>query len=184
MEKIKRVEWIDYTKAFACLLVAICHLLMSLRSIDNYSNITEFIIWFVYLFHMPLFMCMSGLLYCNSKRIKTFKDYKSFEFKKIVNLFIPYITFYCITMILSMIFSNSVNNPKGINEWIGIINNPIPPYWFLYSLLALFIIVPIIEKIANNKKAYIMIFFIIIKTISVFWEPNIFFIKSVMEYGI
>ena len=182
MEEIKRIEWIDYSKAFACLLVAIGHLLMSLRSIDNYSYITEFIIWFIYLFHMPLFMCMSGLLYSKNK-INSFNDYKKFELKKIINLIVPYITFYSITMILNQLFSSSVNTPKGIKEWLGIFNNPIPPYWFLYALLSIFIIVPIIEKICKNKKSIVLTIFIVLKIVSLFWIPNIYFIKSIMSQG-
>ena len=146
-----RIKWIDYTKAFACLLVVIGHLLMSLRSIDNYSAVTEFIIWFIYLFHMPLFMCMSGMLYHKRTQIKTVKEYKKFELKKIINLLVPYATFYSITMALNMLFSSSVNTPKGIKEWLGIFNNPITPYWFLYALLSIFIIVPIFIKMSNFR---------------------------------
>ena len=179
-----RIAWIDYTKAFACLLVVTGHLLMSLRLIDNYSTITEFIIWFIYLFHMPLFMCMSGMLYHMRTHIKSFNDYKKFEFKKIINLLVPYVTFYSITMILNILFSNNVNTPKGINEWLGIFNKPIAPYWFLYALLSIFIIVPILEKLCRNNKKIVMAIFIIFKIISIFYIPNIYFIKSVMTQGL
>ena len=178
-----RIKWIDYAKAFACLLVVIGHLLMSLRAIDNYSCVTEFIIWFIYLFHMPLFMCLSGILYHKQTKIITFKEYKSFELKKFINLVIPYVTFYSITMILSMIFSDSINTPKGINEWIGILNNPIAPYWFLYALLSIFIIVPLLDKFFKSNKKIVLFIFAILKIISVFITPNIYFIKSIMMYG-
>ena len=184
MTKKCRIEWIDYTKAFACLLVVVGHLLFSLRSIDNYSTVTEFIIWFIYLFHMPLFMCLSGLIYHKKAKISSINEYKEFEFKKIINLLIPYFTFYCITMFLNMLFSNSVNTPKGIAEWIGVFNNPISPYWFLYALLSIFIIVPIIEKMLNHNKIFVMMFFVAIKIISIIWTPNIYFIKSIMQQGI
>ena len=71
MKEIKRIEWIDYLKAFACFLVVIGHLIQSLQkaNIDNYIVITNFINWFIYLFHMPLFMCMSGFLYCKTKKL-------------------------------------------------------------------------------------------------------------------
>ncbi len=184
MTKNDRIEWIDYTKAFACLLVVIGHLLMSLRSIDNYSTVTEFIIWFIYLFHMPLFMCMSGMLYHKRTQIKTVKEYKKFELKKTINLLVPYITFYSITMALNMLFSSSVNTPKGTKEWLGIFNNPISPYWFLYALLSIFIITPIIENIFKHKKENVMKLFIALKIISIFWNSKIYFVKSIMQQGI
>ena len=183
MASNNRIKWIDYSKAFACLLVVIGHLLMSLRAIDNYRNVTDFIVWFIYLFHMPLFMFLSGILYHKQTNISTLKDYKTFEFKKIINLAIPYVTFYSITMILSMIFSNSVNTPKGLDEWIGIINNPMAPYWFLYALLSIFIIVPLLEKLFKNNKNIVLFIFAILKIISIFIIPNIYFIKSIMMYG-
>ena len=55
-DKKNRIEWIDYLKAFACILVVLGHLLQSFQksNIDNNQNITSFIIWFIYLFHMRI----------------------------------------------------------------------------------------------------------------------------------
>lgn len=180
----KRIKWIDYLKAFACLLVAIGHLLMSLDSIDHYTNITSFVIWFIYLFHMPLFMCMSGILYLKKAREFSWKAYKEFELKKIINFIIPYLTFYSLFMILNITFASSVNTPRGFNEWIGMINNPIAPYWFLYALLSIFLVIPLVEKIFKNNKKIIFCLFIILKILSVFYNPKLYFIKSIMEHGL
>ena len=62
--KKERIEWLDYLKSFTCFLVVLGHLMQSLQKakIDNLENVTSFIVWFIYLFHMPLFMCMSGFL--------------------------------------------------------------------------------------------------------------------------
>ena len=51
MKSNKRIEWIDYLKAFACLLVVIGHLIQSLQKagIDNYEGLTSFINYFIYL---------------------------------------------------------------------------------------------------------------------------------------
>ena len=146
--KKKRIVWIDYVKAFACFLVVLGHLLQSLQksNIDNNLYITEFINWFIYLFHMPLFMCMSGFLYCKTKRDFSWENYKKFEKKKIINLLIPYITFYMLFIVINMIFGGSVNTKRGIEDVLNIFNNPMPPYWFLYALMSIFIIIPIIEK--------------------------------------
>lgn len=181
-----RIKWVDYLKAFACFLVVLGHLLQSLQKagIDNYQSITSFIIWFIYLFHMPLFMCMSGFLYSKTKKEFSLKEYRKFEFRKIFNLIIPYITFYLLYVGINILFSNSVNDVKGIEEIIGIINNPMPPYWFLYSLMCIFIVVPLIEKICNNNNKIVFAVFFIIKIISIFWHTNIFFIDSIMVYAI
>lgn len=182
MKEIKRIEWIDYLKAFACFLVVIGHLIQSLQkaNIDNHIVITNFINWFIYLFHMPLFMCMSGFLYCKTKKEFSKKNYKEFVVKKSTNLLIPYFTFYLLYLGINIMFSKSVNDPKGINELIGIINNPMPPYWFLYALLSIFIIIPLIEKLLKNNEKRVFGVLVICKIISVFLTSGIYFIDSFM----
>lgn len=71
MNNKERILWIDYVKVFACILVVLGHLIQSLQksNIDNFENITSFINWFIYLFHMPLFFVASGYLYELKKRI-------------------------------------------------------------------------------------------------------------------
>lgn len=180
-----RIEWVDYLKAFTCFLVIFGHLIQSLikAGIDPIVNANEFINYFIYLFHMPLFMCISGILYFKTKREFSWDNYKKFELKKILDLGIPYFTFYIIYMLMNTIFSNSVNTAKGIKEWLGILNNPIPPYWFLYALLSIFIVIPLIDKIIENKKLKLGLF-IILKLISIEFSTKIYFIDSIMKWGI
>ena len=182
----KRILWVDYLKAFACLLVVLGHLLQSFQraNIDFNLELTTFINWFIYLFHMPVFMCMSGYLYCKKRKEFSWNNYKKFELKKIINLLIPYFTFYLITIGLNMLFSGSVNNKMGIQELKNIINNPISPYWFLYALLSIYIVIPILEKSLKNNKNAVFIVLIVLKVISIFINTNIYFLDSIMEYSI
>ena len=184
--KKERILWVDYVKAFACFLVVLGHLLQSLQksNIDNYAQITEFINWFIYLFHMPLFMCMSGFLYCKSKKEFTWKNYKKFEKKKIINLLVPYITFYLLFIAINVMFSGSVNNKKGIDDVLNIFNNPMSPYWFLYALLSIFLIIPITEKIFKNNEKKTFAFLVILKILTIFCDTKIYIIDSFMENAI
>ena len=184
--KAKRIEWVDYVKTFACFLVVLGHLLQSLQksNLDNYVSITGYINWFIYLFHMPLFMCMSGFFFFFKNKRFSWNEYKEFEKKKIINLSIPYITFYLLFLGINIIFSSQVNTPKGIEELKGIINNPMPPYWFLYALLSIFILIPILEKVLNHNKKNIFTLLCILKIIAIFWNSKIYFISSFMKYAI
>ena len=87
MQEKNRIEWIDYTKAFACFLVVLGHLLQSLMKagIDNNVDVTIVINSVIYLFHMPLFMCLSGYLYSLKDNKFTTKEYFKFIGKKAVN---------------------------------------------------------------------------------------------------
>lgn len=176
----KRIEWIDYLKAFACVLVVLGHLIQSLQKagIDSNQTITSFINWFIYLFHMPVFFCISGYLYEKKKKEFTWDNYKKFEAKKIANLAIPYFVFYLLFVGINMVFADSVNNPRGVQDILDIFNNPMPPYWFLYTLLSVFIMMPLIEKIFNNKKYLILLVLLLLKVISIFIKTNIYFLDS------
>ena len=186
MEKKERISWIDYLKVFACILVVLGHLIQSLQksNFDNFENITSFINWFIYLFHMPLFFVASGYLYELKKKDFSLKQYKGFIFKKIINLGVPYLTFYLLYVLINIMFASSVNSPKGINEIIGIVNNPMPPYWFLYALLSIFIFIPLLEKLLKNKKNLIFIVLVCLKVLSVFIDTNIYLIDSFFENAV
>lgn len=182
----RRIEWLDYLKAFACFLVVLGHLLQSLQksNLDAHTSITSFIIFFIYLFHMPLFMCMSGFLYCQKNEKFTFEKYKKFEYKKIINLLIPYVTFYLLFIGINMLFARSVNSVRGIEDILNIFNKPMAPYWFLYSLLSIFIVVPLIEKIFKYNRTRIFICFVFFKILSFLEKTNIYFIDTIMAYAI
>lgn len=182
----RRIEWVDYLKAFACFLVVLGHLLQSLQkaNLDAHTSITLFINFFIYLFHMPLFMCMSGFLYCQKNEKFTFEKYKKFEHKKIINLLIPYVTFYLLFIGINMLFARSVNRVRGIEDILNIFNKPMAPYWFLYSLLSIFIVVPLIEKIFKYNKIRIFICFVFLKILSFLGKTNIYFIDTIMAYAI
>lgn len=186
MKKNKRIEWIDYAKACTCFLVVLGHIIQSLQkaNIDPYSNITAFIEWFIYLFHMPIFMCISGMLYIKNKKDFTWENYKKFSIKKIINLAIPYFTFYVIFVGLNMLFSRHVNSARGIEDLLKIFNQPIAPFWFLYALLSIFLVIPFLEKILKGNKTHIFFLLLMLKIISIFITTKIYFIDSVMEYSV
>lgn len=180
-----RIVWVDYLKIFACILVVVGHLLQSFQrcGIDYHQNLTSFVIWFIYLFHMPLFMCLSGILYVKTARIKSIKDYKNFELKKLLNLLVPYFTFYLIYILINVIFSSNVNTSMGINDLIGIFNDPIAPYWFLYSLLSIFIVIPVIEFICRYNNKFVLLLLLAFKIVSFFFVTNIYFIDSILKWS-
>ena len=182
----KRIVWIDYLKAFTCFLVALGHLMQSFQSAGITDNLTlsQFVIFYIYLFHMPLFMCISGYLYNKKSKKMSKNEYKRFELKKLMNLMIPYITFYLVYLGINILFSKEVNTPRGMDELIGILNNPMSPYWFLYALMSIFIVTTVLENVLNRNKLNVFIFYSILKIISIFYVPQIYFIKSIMMYGI
>ena len=182
----KRELWVDYTKLFACLLVVIGHLLQGLNTAKitwNY-NLYFYIDIIIYIFHMPLFMCMSGYLYGKYTKINSKEDYFKFSKKKIINLAIPYFVFYALYVFLNMIFSSSVNSQKGIQDLLNCFTNPISPFWFLYALLFIFLFTPILEKVCKKNLKNTTLLFIIFHIINIFFKTNIYFIDRFLQYGL
>ena len=81
---VKRVDYLDYSKGIAIILVVLGH-------ICSEGNIKTYI----YSFHMPLFFIISGYLF-NYSNVKSFKEFIN---KKIKAYLIPYVTFSIINIL-------------------------------------------------------------------------------------
>lgn len=182
----RREYWVDYTKLFACILVVIGHLLQGLSkaNIQWNNNLYDYINTFIYIFHMPLFMCLSGYLYKKYTKITNWKEYLKFVKKKFINLGIPYVIFYISYVFINMIFSSSVNSQKGIQDLLNIVTNPMPPFWFLYALFFIFLVIPILERIFKNNKNIIILILFLVNIINMYLQTGIYAIDIVAEYAI
>lgn len=159
--KLRRLEWIDLVKGIAIGLVVIGHMLRGFVSSGMYSeykNIFIYIDYTIYSFHMPLFFIISGALFKNSKKLENMNQYFLFIKKKVILLAIPYFVFSWIQIVIKLIMSNSVNNKVNIMDFFTIIFNPIEQFWFLYSLMIIFIIMGFIDiKIKSEQIKFIII---------------------------
>lgn len=183
--KIDREQWIDYTKAFACILVVIGHLLQGLKKAGIQWNNTlyQYIDTFIYLFHMPLFMFLSGYLYSKTTKIDSIKDYFKFIKKKAINLGIPFVFFYMIHIVINIIFSKSVNTKFGIEEISQIFIKPIAPFWFLYALFFIFLLIPIIEKLSKKNRNIVLLITLVLYVIHSWIRTNIYALDIFMQYS-
>lgn len=139
--------WVDHIRVFACVLVAMGHLFMSMitAGIISSSKLVEWFIATVYYFHVPLFFICSGYVYQKYGRVASFSDWKWNVIKKAVTLGIPYFVFSLATWVLKSVFSCAVNVQNlGLLETLFV--TPASPYWFLYILFLLFVITPTLNN--------------------------------------
>ena len=143
----EREVWVDYIKVIACILVVLGHFFQSMVKAHIIPE-TSLHIWFnttIYYFHVPLFFICSGYLYQKYSRVYTLQSWKHNILKKLVNLGIPFFLFSSVTWILKYYFSDKVSNPIGtLGEVLFI--SPYPPYWYLYVLFFIFLIIPTVKK--------------------------------------
>ena len=145
-----RLFYIDTLKGFTILCVILGHIIQY-----SYNNFDEnHLFCYIYAFHMPLFMMISGFI-----SSPTPKPIIKFTIKKGQHLLLPFITWGIFTNILN----NELNTPHIINLFIY----PNTGLWFLWALffISVFYNLSLIisQKFNFNKyKCFVFILFILI----------------------
>lgn len=188
MAEVKQREiWVDNVKVIACVLVVLGHFFQSMvkSEIIVTNSVYEWFNQTIYYFHVPLFFICSGYLYQKFSKVNTFKEWRKNALKKLLNLGIPYFAFSISTWIIKSVFSSAVNNKTG-NFVDNIFLNPMPPYWFLYALFFLFIVIPTFSGLKKMRIALIL--FVVLRLVFMFnpWLNKILPIpvEYIMLYGI
>lgn len=183
----ERIKWIDTIKVLTMLLVIIGHsAFLTLKtkygginyvaegaSLSIGSRITQYIEDFIYMFHMPLFMAVSGMLF--STTIKKGKTCASIIKSKAYRLLIPFMVvtlFYDVPIFyLTGYYNNSNNIIKDvIYGQLFLLGNS--HLWYIMSLFTIILLSLIIEKLELRKKTII------------FWGVLLFLfgVSSVLTY--
>ena len=102
-----RITWIDFFKGFGALLVIFGH-----------SSLPEYLAWWIWSFHMPMFFYISGYLFSNHKAI----DLKQFLKRRVETLIVPYFFFSAILLILLPILNNSSKIPIEVRSFDEVIH--------------------------------------------------------------
>lgn len=190
-EKAKnRIVWVDNVKVIAFILVALGHLFQSFVKsgiIENSFALT-FFDSFIYTFHVRLFFICSGFLYQKTTQVNSLSSYTQNALKKIISLGVPYTVFSSALVLLKTVFSDSVNTQVG-GFFETLLINPEAPYWFLYTLLLIFLITPTAK---SKKDAYIIfgcsaaLFIIVLSTVQFIPQSQIYiqFVKKTAVYFI
>lgn len=144
--KDNRLDNIDIAKGIGMLLVVWAHIL-----VEGPIN------WFIYVFHMPLFFYISGMLYTPEK----YKKVGTLVSKRVQSLIIPYVIYSCITWAVwcgySILSHQEVDSylmplfQTAIAQGSGgfLIHNV--PLWFVTCLFVVEIAYFYINKISDNK---------------------------------
>lgn len=145
-----RLYKIDNLKFILILLVVFGHFI----ELTNYINITKSLFVFIYSFHMPLFIFISGLF---SKKILSVKEY---PYKKI--LFYIYLIFFMKISVFSIHSLFNADTSFSIFGGTGY-------YWYLGVIIIYTLLIPFIEKTNKN----ILLIFSIVLGIFAGYDSNI-----------
>ena len=180
----KRTIYLDVLKIVAIIGVVLNHSYwyLSINDLISYSFRT-FILLLVK-FAVPVFLMVSGALLLNKK-----DTFKNIFCKRIVRVVIPLII---ITLIWSLYYkSNLMRMPIYLIECD--VNNGVPYWgWYIYVMIALYLVLPFLQKMVKNFKdkdyqMFILLFLIIPSFVSFgslilqnFFSKNLFVTDYIM----
>ena len=150
-----RIFEFDLLKFLAIFLVICGHSIMHLSSADRQENM---LYGFIYSFHMPLFMLISGFFSARSMDLAPKDLFK----KKFLQLIYPTITFGLIFFTINLIIGwNQFNDYK---IWM------FDMFWFLRSCFLCYIGLFICLKLFRNKKILACLFALAISQVLPFYK--------------
>lgn len=152
-----------FLQTFGILLVVLGH------SGEDIPYLTKWI----YSFHMPLFIFISGYLldYTSKDGIENIK-YTMFIKKKIKRLLIPYIVISSLAYIPKYLLGKFALRPLDLNiqsyihSFLYPWDNPIVFFWFLPTLFFIMLITIFLIKISKNKINFLLLISLFISLIS------------------
>lgn len=145
MHKTQENQLISFLQAFGIILVVIGHAFNGHEGLALHR-------W-IYSFHMPLFMFISGYLlkYSNEQKQKTLheisgRERREFLRKKAVRLLVPYIAISTLTIFPKYLLNAYAIHPVEISpeSYLRMLaypfENVIIPFWFLPTLFCIFVL--------------------------------------------
>ncbi|WP_321437566.1 acyltransferase family protein [uncultured Bacteroides sp.] len=142
----KRVKYLDLIKFFAIYCVLLGHAMQFIGK-NFWSNP----VWeFIYSFHLPLFMIISGYFFSSSLQL----SFGSFLRKKTAQLILPPLVWYFILCLLYCFINPFINEKTALKFSVhGLISS----FWFLKSLFGCYLIVFLSMKLIKNQLAACLI---------------------------
>ena len=130
----KRLEWVDYLRGIAIVLVVYRHALLGIERsntvVPHFLNDANMIF---YSFRMPLFFLLSGIFISRSLLKRSFSQMLGIKFDK---LLYPYLIWSFIQITLQIMLSGITNSKRGLIDYTYIFYQPrhLDQFWYLAAL--------------------------------------------------
>lgn len=139
----KRVGYLDSLKGFAILLVALGHICAGYMAAQMYPSargVLTAIHKAIYMFHMPLFMTISGYVFHVAYFTNDGDPKRDRIFRQTLNLIAVYFLFSLMLGLLKMAAARYTNSATTWKDILSIPVLSISPYWYLYVLVTLYLL--------------------------------------------
>lgn len=185
--KHREINEYDLLKAYTIILVVLAHVTWMYSGKGAISipenQILTWLSSYIYSFHMPLFVFISGGIYYIGKRIrKKYNNRKSFIINKAKRLLIPYFVFSLLLVFPVMIYIGNVNLPYIKYILLSYFLSLDPRHlWYVAMLFGIFIVYDLFEKIIYNHPYLSTLLFLSLNICSSF-IPGVFQIHNITKF--
>lgn len=142
----------NYTtlKTFTLILVVFAHITRMYTGYGAISmpknSILTYVTEFIYLFHMPLFMFLSGAIYKSCINAGKYNKFGSFILTKIKRLAVPFIVFglFYVAPVMLLLKITAMSPIEYIVKGL-LLGKDTRHLWFLYSLFQFFVVIQLLK---------------------------------------
>ena len=183
----KRHADLDRLKGVAIFLVVLGHVVS--REPPQNAQWYMYLKDSIYLFHMPLFMFISGLILAYARKpMVTLQDYGKYLQSKFIRLIPAYLGFSAIIFIGKAACGQvmHVDNPVvTAGDFFNVLLNPHSSYcaylWYIYVLFLFYLLAPLAYRLTGNRIQLLLPFCIVAYFLNV---TPYFALSSVAEYSL
>lgn len=149
------IKYVCFFQIIGPILVVLGHSLNGINVNDGLWYIISK--QFIYIFHMPLFFYISGILLSTNNKWMNGKKYSSFILSKMLRLVVPYFVWNLIFLVPKILFQDYISDSVEISlvYLIKIFffprQNILGHTWFLLALFVVYLFTPIWKYVFNNK---------------------------------
>ncbi len=183
----RRVSDIDKLKGLAIFLVVLGHIVAREPPADNQWYVT--LKDSLYLFHMPLFMFLSGLILAYTRKpIASLAEYRNYLWGKFLRLMPAYLLFSLVVFSAKFLAGRHMHVDNGVSSvfsYFDVLINPLSSYcaylWYIYVLFIFYALAPIGYAITKSRIHWLLPLAFAIHFLQL---PGIFALSSIGEYAI
>lgn len=194
MERKAEIREITLLQSFGIFLVVLGHSYIEINKHPQDPILSAFY-WFhhfIYSFHMPLFMLLSGFLFFHSNTGESSKGASNFISSRFKRILAPYIIISSLTFPIKVLLNKFAARPLDLNiaSYIKTIiyptSNTIFFYWFLPTLFAVSLIAYLLFALIRNKnlQQYSLVIFLAFLLLNLFnpFKSQLLNIKGIANY--
>ncbi len=183
----RRHDDLDRLKGVAIFLVVLGHIVS--REPPENAHWYMYLKDSIYLFHMPLFMFISGLILAYTRKpIESIKDYGKYLKSKFIRLIPAYLGFAALIFIGKAVCGHfmHVDNPVYTPaDFLQVLLNPRSSYcaylWYIYVLFVFYALTPLAYWLTRNRIHLLLPVCVLVHFMDV---TSYFAISSIAEYSL